>query len=153
MKVVINSVRGYLNPSPTLIMKYAELLGKKAYFYERVLFYRDEHSITHFKVDPYERKNNSDVITTTEDCGKAATDESVYKNYFSINRVDRNDVILIQAVESLKAEGLDEQTNELEIIEIPDSIEFHISYDEDDYDYSGETIVEEHRTWNARKGE
>lgn len=56
--------------------------------------------------------------------------------------LDRNDPILVQVVEELGSQRASGQFARLEVVEIPDDVEWEIS----DYD-GAETIEEKHRCW------
>ena len=62
-------------------------------------------------------------------------------NYFSDSDIPRGDPALVQVVEELGHDA-DGQCANLKIVEVPDSVEWHIS----EYDGS-EHVAENHRTW------
>jgi hypothetical protein len=62
-------------------------------------------------------------------------------NYFSDSDIPRSDPALVQVVEELGHDA-DGQFANLKIIEVPDSVKWHIS----EYDGS-EHVAENHRTW------
>ena len=63
------------------------------------------------------------------------------EHYISYRDFDRNDPDLVAVVESLGKDA-NESCADLEVVEIPDGIQWHV----EDYD-GNEHIAEDHRTW------
>ena len=145
MELVINRQYGGFDLSHKAVMRYAELKGitlfpwigeisKKAYGDKATI---DNPTVpkhyTTVSLEEYER-------VTQNDKEKGNYTES-NKLYFSDRDISRNDAILIQVVKELGKEA-DGQCATLEIIEIPDRIDWEIE------EHDGvEWVAEEHRTW------
>lgn len=128
MKVVINKCYGGFGLSIKATTEYLKLKGKEPYFYnmaKRKVF----------------NPTSDFVYILTKDYGDILTDYA-HEDYFSEYDIPRNDPDLITVVESLGKESWG-QCSELEIIEIPDDIEWEVN------DYDGrEWISEKHRVWS-----
>jgi hypothetical protein len=77
-------------------------------------------------------------------CGTGEPETSCFGKYFSNfdEEENRTNPLLIQVIEELGSEKASGIFAELEIVDIPDDIEYEI----DDYD-GVETIHEQHRSW------
>lgn len=132
MKVVVNKCYGGFCLSHKAVMRYAELKGIK-------LFVEEDHIFPHYYlVEPSKYKECSKKWFEEDGNNKRINEKNWY---FSANRLERTDKILIQVIEEL---GKEASTNlsSLVIVEIPDGIEYEI----DDYD-GIESIHEVHRSW------
>jgi hypothetical protein len=162
-KIVINACYGGFNLSPEAIARYAELIGKKAYFFKLELQRGENGIITSrepvtteearkaFVFMAYAVPNPDEAITQA--CGgklfadmtleeRKAYNEA-YEKYLltSDRKIARDDVNLIRVVEELgeKANG---RCAKLKIVEIPDDVKWCIS------EYDGyESVDEVHRSW------
>ena len=143
MKVVVNRCFGGFGLSHEGVMHYAELKGIKVYAYhvrshdigsyedfrgrydQRLLEPGPNELFTHYSTSP-DLKISKDL---TND------------NYFDPSDIQRDDPALVQTVEDLgeKANG---RCAELEVVEIPDGVEWSI----EEYD-GNEHVSEVHRTW------
>ena len=134
MKLVINKCYGGFGLSLLAQKRYCELAGKEAHFYRAVgsdlgvkvgieaqeLFVHCVHHDYGEKVD----------LNTLPDSA-----------FFKDRSLDRDDSILIQVIEEL-GEKANDVCAQLEIIEIPDGVEWQIE------EYDGlEWVAEKHRTW------
>ena len=143
MKLVINKCYGGFGLSLLAQQRYFELIGKKAYFYHQTKYtFRDG-------VEEYERvvdlKDNRILIETyTEDLGESFTPsiETTRKSYWYAGSLERNNLALVQVVEELGSERASGGCSALEVVDIPDDIEYEI----DDYD-GIESVHEAHRSW------
>jgi hypothetical protein len=119
MKVAVNRCYGGFGLSAKAIYRMAELGNKE--MIEKVGEYEDRlHNPE--KQDEIEKKYGVEL-------------------YGSIWQTPRNDPILIQVIEELGKEANDEYA-EIEIVDIPDDIDFEIE------EYDGrEWVSEKHRTW------
>ena len=129
MKVVVNKCYGGFGLSVKACQRYLELEGVECHFYD------DDYK----KITVNEASSHCHI--SKKDLGQKANKKELNDNYFSGYNVERNDPNLIKVVEEMgqKASG---GYGKLEIIEIPDGIEYEI----DDYD-GMETIHEQHRSW------
>jgi hypothetical protein len=148
MKIVKNCCYGGFGLSPKAMKRIAELQGKECYFFEGFNNYRE------ISLQEAEEKglfwNCFSVKKPEEYLGKEKKDkDGTYTTYnqkwekIEINdfREDRSNPILVQVVKEL-GDDANDRLAKLEVIEIPDGIEWEI----DDYD-GIETIRENHRTW------
>lgn len=115
-KIVVNRCFGGFGLSHEAIMRYAELAGF-------TLYTRGEGSIVH-----YSKTNDNELFYKDE-------------YYFYDGEFQRTDPILIRVVEEL-GEKADGWAASLEVVEVPDGIEWYI----DEYD-GRETVRETHRSW------
>jgi len=135
MKVVVNRCFDGFGLSAKAIRKYLELKGKKCWFYEEV--YENDQIKYHRVVE-----EEDFFLSVTEDLGEYPTDEEMNcAEYFSEYDIERNDSDLVAVVEELGDEA-NRRFAELEVVEIPDDVEWEIS------EYDGVERVEEvHRSW------
>ena len=136
MKLVVNRCFGGFGLSPLAQLEYLKLKGKECFFYIGGL--REP-----YKKIPIEAAKNEPIVhVTTNDIGDNPTSEEMNCEYYFCDRdIERNDADLVAVVEKL-GDNANSQFAKLEIVEIPDGIDWEI----DDYDGS-ETVAEKHRTW------
>jgi len=132
MKVVINKCYGGFSLSYKGVMKYAELKGIELYPY-----------IDEIHKEVYKEKatlDNPSVLVHYSTVPVKNKDE-LNKNYFSDRDIARTDGFLIKTIELL-GDRVNNRCSKLEIVEIPDGVEWQIE------EYDGiEWIAEKHRTW------
>jgi hypothetical protein len=144
MKVVVNRCFGGFSLSQKAIMEYAKRKGWTLYpahsevvtdgggKTHMVVTGGDDEWITFYLRVPVEEYNNM-------------TQEQQNEAFFSDHRISRDDPDLVAVVEQLGSErktGASGRFAHLEVVEIPDGIEWTI----DEYDGS-ETVEEVHRSW------
>lgn len=153
MKVVINKCYGGFGLSPLACKEFAKLKGKKCYFFnfdfnqkKYVPLTMKEAKINLF-FNVFTVKNPNDYKCEKE-WNEMTLEEKQKQNKlfdeFSMREhdIDRADVDLIKVVEKLGKKANSSFAN-LEIIDIPDDIEYNIE------EYDGqEWISEKHRTWS-----
>lgn len=140
-KIVVNRRHGGFGLSIEAEMRYLELIGKKCYFYETTKYAHENNNVSEYtRISPKRAKETFIAYVQTEDLGDETNDLSNETYWYSGN-LERDDPMLIQVVEELgeKANG---KYSELEIVEIPDDVDWEI----DEYD-GYETIHEKHRSW------
>jgi len=131
-KIVINKQHGGFGLSPKAQKRYLELVGKKCYFYH--------HSLEKYSRVPMRNARRLFIITVTQNLGDSPS-EIPNDVYWHDRDLDRNDPLLIQVINELGKDANSEYSD-LEIIEIPDDVEWEIE------EYDGwETIHEKHRSW------
>jgi hypothetical protein len=151
MKVVVNRCFGGFRLSPAAYRRIAELQGKKCYFFTKD-FKKDEWNeledakTTRFFIafsipNPNEVLGREDqwfamTMEEKDAWNKRYEDAEIYDF-----RNDRTNPLLIQVVEEL-GQRASAAAAQLEIVEIPDGIEWEI----DEYD-GNETVEETHRKW------
>ena len=146
MKILKNNCFGGYSLSPKAIKRVAELKGKECFFFEGGLF-EDYTPITIEEAEKdvffsaFSIPNPNEVIRVHK--GEEVVEfNNIYDKYCLDSRPDRTDPDVIKAVEELGTKVASGRMASLEIVEIPDGIEYEI----DEYDGS-ETIREKHRTW------
>ena len=130
-EIVVNKCYGGFGISYKAVMRYAELKGIKVYaFYEPHI----GNKIGMVKYNPKLAERHHCIHY-------CKSKEYNSKKYFGIYDIKRDDPILVQVVKELKEEANGECAK-LEIVEIPDNIEWEIE------EYDGQELVsEKHRTW------
>ena len=154
MKIVINRCYGGFSLSPRAVQRLAELEGKPCYFFiseidkpYRPIDLPDQKESFPMWV-AFTVPNPNEILRRSKDWHEMSDKEKIAWNnlYFSIdldNRPDgRTDSLLIQAIEELGTEVASGALAELEIVEIPDGVDWQIE------GYDGmEWVAEKHRTW------
>ena len=150
-KIVINTCYGGFSLSPRAIKRIAELQGRECYFFND---FKEE--MTACSLEELEKSKNNfwyafdipDIKKLNDNWHNLSKDERKHRNdeynahVLSNRYIERNNPILIQVVEELgeKANGY---CAELNIVEIPDDVEWEIE------EYDGlEHVSEKHRTWS-----
>lgn len=145
MKVVVNRCYGGFDLSVKAIKRYLELKALPCYFYKQTKFKFNDGVNEHKVLNSYE-DCELPVYISTKYFGEVInidkiSSEDYREHFFYSDNVKRNDPVLIQVIEELGSEADSEYSN-LEIVEIPDDVDFEIS------EYDGvERIHEKHRTW------
>lgn len=145
MKIVINICFGGFSLSPKAIAHYLKLMGDECFFYEQTAYSFREGR------DLYEKKSllelNNDLHSlhvSTIDLG--ASFEKYPRNskgYFYHRDINRDDLLLIETVESIGCKESSGMCASLTVVEVPDGINWEIQ----EYD-GNEHIAETHRTWS-----
>ena len=154
MKLVINTCFGGFGLSNKAITRYAELIGKKVYFFKtefsgsesRNVPVDEEYNSLFAKAfyipnpDEYLKESKKWHEMTGEE--KTKHNERYSEVSFSARDLKRNDPILVKVVEELgeKANG---RCAQLKIVEVPDDIEWQV----EEYD-GNEHVAEVHQTWS-----
>ena len=135
MKLVLNKQFGGYNLSQTVIMLYAERVGKKLYAYYQdygrdnssgVYYVRDKKKVTLMGDFPlYQTKDYGDVYYFDY----KGDHDKWSSTFFDMSQVERDDETLIEIVEQLGA-GANGFLADLRVVEIPDGSYYHI----DEYD-------------------
>jgi len=152
MKIVVNRCYGGYGLSYEAVMEYAKRAGITIYAFESLT--DKKGNIDFEKYIPYVPCKKDMTINHLKDkkakepfmvhYGKTplGSDGKINNStYFSESDIKRNDPILVSVVESL-GEMANGKFAQLEIVEIPDDVEWEI----DDYD-GMESIEEAHRSW------
>lgn len=138
MKLVVNRCFGGFGLSDKAIEMVMKRKGLGCFRYEQTK-YKYQHGI-----DEYTRCDTPNVsilaIYSTEDLGKKIN-KFPKESYWYHRDLKRDDADLIAVVEELGKEA-NSWASELEVVEIPDDVEWEI----DEYD-GIETIHEVHRSW------
>lgn len=150
MKVVVNRNNRFFDLSVLAIKRIAELNGVNCYFFKdwytgeesiykyKSIVLKDTDSTFHYYV--FNVNNPNDYI-----CKDYSNEEAIEREnsiYMDNLWYNRSNPILIQVVEEL-GEKASTVYSKLEIIEIPDGIEYEIENE----DYGYEYIHEKHRIW------
>src|SRR4030042_1561206 len=136
MKLVINKIHGGFGLSHTAIMRYAELAGFKLFWWidDTTKRIQPNYSVETAFIVHYSRIPIKDEADFTAQ-GKTASEA-----YFNPRNQQRDDPNLIRVVEELGVQA-NSQHAKLEIVEIPDGVEWVIQ------EYDGlEWVAEKHRT-------
>lgn len=137
MKIIVNRCFGGFGLSPKAISEYLKLKGKECHFYKQDYGKKVYRKISTEDASSYD-------TSLTKDLGQevSANWDDINPYYFYYNNIERNDPDLVKVVESIGVEEASGEMAELEIVEIPDDVQWEI----DEYDGS-ETIHEVHRSW------
>lgn len=136
MKIVINKCYGGFGLSHKAIMRYFEIKGMDVGVYKQLGGFNSSTYIKH-------SENEINRLTTAYFIGKQQDILECCDNdkYFWDGMLKRTDPALVQVVEELGEEASGAFA-ELEVVEIPDDIDWYI------HDYDGlETVHETHRSW------
>ena len=136
MKIVINRCYGGFELSALATKRLAELQGRECYFFKQEL-----PGLTYIPISLEEADKCCLFYAWDIPDPDSNSEQRKHFIYYS-GGIDRTDTNLIRVVEELgeKANG---QCAELEIIEIPDGVDYEI----DEYD-GVESIHERHRSWS-----
>jgi hypothetical protein len=140
MKLVVNKCFGGFSLSMFGEKEYLKRKGKKAFFYRKTKYTHSD------KVDEYSKLKDTNENTMffhcfTKDLGESFSKWPKKLESFSGRDIKRDDQDLIAIVEKHGAK-INGQCAKLEIIEIPDGVDYQI----DDYD-GLESVHEKHRSW------
>jgi hypothetical protein len=141
-KIVVNRKHGGFGLSPKAEKRYLELIGKECYFYKQTKYKHSDGEDKYVLIPEEEAATTMFYYTLTKNFGNPV--EKLPKNdkhWWYDGNLERTDPILIQVVEELGKDA-DGPCAELEIVEIPDDVEWEI----DEYD-GYESIHEKHRSW------
>lgn len=160
MKVVINKCFGGFSLSRKAVKRMADLQGRECYFFTHFSPDGQCDIGKHYPAQDYDGDgldmfwsafdipNPNDVLGKDDDWNNKSQDQrdasnTLHSKHHLSNRPDdRTDPLLIRVIEELGKDA-NGACAELEIIEIPDGIEYTI----EEYDGS-EHIAEAHRTWS-----
>jgi hypothetical protein len=141
-KIVVNRKHGGFGLSPKAEKRYLELIGKDCYFYKQTKYGFENNGVEEYSRIAIDEAPHAFVAyTITKDLGEVVNEIPNDDTYWYDGDLERNDPILIRVVEEMGEEANDKYA-ELEIVEIPDDVEWQI----DDYD-GYESIHEVHRSW------
>lgn len=144
MKIVVNRCFGGFGLSPLAIVHYLKLKGLPCFFYKQTK-YKHDGGVDLYEKVPLEqiKEDTFPPYTFTKDLGPSInTWPSSDEGYWYYNDLERNDPFLVQTVEELGVEVASAGLAKLQVVEIPDDIEWEI----EEYDGS-ETVHEKHRSW------
>jgi len=130
MKVVVNKCYGGFGLSYDAVMRYAQIKGIKMFAFV------EKGSTNQLK--EYKGGEAFSIYYSTKPLKNGKLQE---KYYFSYRDIDRDDPTLVQVVKELKKKA-NGTCAKLEIVEIPDGVEWEI----EEYD-GNEWVSEAHRTW------
>jgi len=149
MKIVLNRCFGGYGLSPKAYKKIADLTGVNCYFFTGVhsevrCTLEDAEKTTFFSA--YNIPNPQDYKYDDWSAMSPEEKES-WNNQYRARRIpdfegDRTNPLLIRVVEELGSDIASGRLSKLEIVEIPDGIDWEI----DEYD-GNETVEEKHRSW------
>lgn len=140
MKLVINKCYGGFGLSNKAESAYLKKQGKEAFFYNQVEFAHQNGKNIYERID--DGSGSSFSHTLILDLGETFSGELPADAYWSYYDLERDDPDLISVVEELGEEEASGDCSKLQVVEIPDGIEYEI----DDYD-GLESIHESHRSW------
>lgn len=139
MKIVINTCYGGFSLSEEATKLYFKLKGQEV---NRYIQTEESNKIYRKCVTPKESESWKalDVIGNHPEI---ISSEVVNNNIFSYSSVDRSDPILVQVVETLGSKLSSGSCSSLNIVEIPDDVNWEI----EEYD-GNERVSEVHRKWS-----
>jgi hypothetical protein len=141
-KIVVNRKHGGFGLSPKAEKRYLELIGKECYFYKQEKYKHCDGEDKYVLIPEEEAAQTMFYYTYTKNFGDVVKKfPKNDKHFWYDGNLERTDPILIQVVEELGEESYG-PCAELEIVEIPDDVEWEI----DEYD-GYESIHEKHRSW------
>lgn len=159
MKVAINAKFGGFSLSPKAVARYAELKGRRCFFFTRNILRGGLHA----KLEPatieeassafiffaYDIPNPDEVLPSQNNWNdlsmeeRRASNEAWSKHSIETGReLERHDPALIRVIEEL-GDAADGKCAKLKIVEIPDGTDYCI----EEYD-GNEHIAETHQTWS-----
>lgn len=159
-KIVINSCFGDFGLSPKAIERYAELQGRKCYWFKGGLENASGTKYTPmiptgkemFGFIAFDIPNPNEVFADKKPWHEMSLEEkkeqnALYTNLYTKHSfynssISRDDPLLVQVVEELGSKEASSWAAELTVVEIPDDVEWEISK----YDGS-ERVCEKHRSW------
>ncbi len=140
-KIVIGTKIGGFHMTTEAFQLYGRLKGIKFYYYTNYMPEDGGFIGQYIKITLKEAKKNYSVYVMQKNFGEIVADlysQDCYSFMFHYRDLERDDPYLIQVVELLgKKLGM-------EIIEVPDDVEWHISSS----DSGEEWIAENHRVWD-----
>lgn len=137
MKIVINKCYGGFSISPLATLEYYKLKNIKAFLFKE----NYNNSIKSYISTKDLEDNNLSIIAFSIDNPNETDSKILWDNYLTNRPEDRSDKDLIKVIEKL-GEKANRSYALLEIIEIPDDINYYI------YNYDGmESIHEQHQSW------
>ncbi len=137
MKVVLNKCFGGFGLSEEAQQLYAKKSGFELFFYKQTEYEHQNGKRLFERADGNEVFSNAYKMDLGDSFSNAPDD-----SYWYYGDIERTDKLLIEVVEELGSEKASNSFSELEVVEIPDGIEWGI----DDYD-GIESIHEAHRSW------
>ena len=142
MKIVKNSCFGGFGLSIEASREFLKRKGKQMFVYKQVKYEHSDGIEEWEKIDNVENKDMFVSILTVDLGDKFEKLKYKEGEYFMDSDIKRDDTDLIAVIEKLGSGKSSGSCASLEIIEIPDGIEYEI----DEYD-GAETIREKHRSW------
>lgn len=139
MKVVINTCYGGFSLSEEATKLYFKLKGLEV---NRYIQTEESNKIYRKCVTPKESESWK-ALDVIGDHPEIISSKVVNSNIFSYSSVDRSDPILIQVVEILGSELSSRSYSSLDIVDIPD----HVNWEIEEYD-GCERVSEVHRKWS-----
>ena len=141
MKVVINRCYGGFGLSAKAIELFLKKHNKECFFYKQT-GYAHEGNEEYTKVETDKADDGRLTHVMLKEMGEKFNEIDNEFYYYESFYDDRNNTTLIETVEELGIEAASGDHAELDIVEIPDGINYTI----DEYD-GIETIHEAHRSW------
>ena len=142
MKVVINTCYGGFGLSPKAEKLYLSKIGKECFFYKQTKYSFKDGINEYTKILFEEAEGDYFHHTYTKDMGDTFNEYNEEFYWYERFDDDRSNKELIETIEELGESESSGQHASLEIVEIPDGIEWDI----DEYD-GVESIHEIHRSW------
>ena len=140
MKIVINKCYGGYSLSPKALKELAKRKGKECYFFKSEITKGFKTKFTKISIDETEKV--SCVFAFDSPTPKENDNGWFQLHSVMADRYERTDKDLIAVVEKLGKEANGDYS-ELEVVEIPDGIDYEIEK------YDGvEWVAEKHRTWS-----
>ena len=140
-KIVINRCYGGFSLSLKAQKRLAELKNKKVYFYKQIK-YNYKNKIDEYQIINDLETNNMFVYSLEQYLGDTFNNFPEDVKWFENRNIERDDEDLIKVIEALGKEA-NGGCASLEIIEIPDNVEWEIE------EYDGlEWVSESHKTWS-----
>jgi hypothetical protein len=139
-KIVVNRCHGGFGLSDKALRLYQKRkYGRDVFAYKQTK-YKHEGGVSEYsQIENVE--DNLFVHYSTLD-KPTLTNKELNDNYISDLNIERNDPILIEMIEELGSKEVSGNLSELEIVEIPNGIDWEI----EEYD-GAEWVSERHQTW------